>query len=46
MIAASGNKLAPSFYVIVTGIISIAAVVPLAFGRASVAVTSAVAPRR
>jgi MHS family proline/betaine transporter-like MFS transporter len=46
MIAASGNKLAPSFYVIVTGIISIAAVVPLAFGKAGVAVTSPAAPRR
>jgi MFS transporter, MHS family, proline/betaine transporter len=30
MIAATGNKLAPSFYVIATGLISIAAALPLA----------------
>jgi MFS transporter, MHS family, proline/betaine transporter len=35
MIAATGNKLAPSFYVIATGIISIAAALPLAYRKAA-----------
>jgi len=46
MIAASGNKLAPSFYVIATGLISIIAIAPLAFGKAGLAVTSPAALRR
>lgn len=46
MIAATGNKLAPSFYVMATGLISVAAIVPLAFGKTGGAVTSLAAPRR
>jgi MFS transporter, MHS family, proline/betaine transporter len=57
MIAGTGNKLAPSFYVMATGIVSLLAVVPLAYRAAGISAalpsqareagaTASAAPRR
>jgi MHS family proline/betaine transporter-like MFS transporter len=46
MIAGTGSKLAPSFYVMATGLISIAAMVPFALNKTGVAVTSPAPLRR